>query len=99
MGDARWAMGENGDGMTRPLRGWAEEKSEKIRYLRKFLTADGADNTNEKRADFFSARGRGPVRAAVSPDSESLRLGAFEAPGFGHADVLSDTRSLSCVII
>ena len=31
------------------------------------------------------------VKLCVSPDSESLKLGVFEAPGFGHAEVLGET--------
>ena len=35
----------------------------------------------------------------VSPWTAGLKAGVFEAPGFGHAEVLGDTRLLSRVII
>jgi hypothetical protein len=37
-------------------------------------------------------------KAAVSPRSEGLKRGESESPGFGHAEMLGDTRMLSCVM-
>ena len=35
----------------------------------------------------------------VSPGSAGLKAGVFEAPGFGHAEVLGDTEYVFCVML